>query len=145
MVIMIWKQNKIQVSRVSNNKAQRSSTVAHITEERKKTDEEKQCKKQELDRAREKTRINIGGYRNRTMRVYFVVVVIFSVTSWLSVFLCHYGYKPAGAQQAPLWGGALKAGLQRIREEEGCIIQIFWKNSQNSRLQGQVINKSYFL
>ena len=34
------------------------------------------------------------------------------------LWLCR-GYKPAHAQQAPLWGGALKAGLQHSREEEG--------------------------
>ena len=66
--------------------------------------------------------------RNRTIRAY--VVVVLNVPSWLSGVLCYRGYKPAHAQQAPLWGGALKAGLQHSREEEGgawsCIIQIVW-------------------
>ena len=42
--------------------------------------------------------------RNRTIRAY-VVVVILNATSWLSAFLCYHGYKPAYAQQAPLWEG----------------------------------------
>ena len=46
------------------------------------------------------------------------VVVILNAPSWLSASTVT-GYKPACSQQAPLWGGALKAGLQRSREEEG--------------------------
>ena len=53
------------------------------------------------------------------MLLYVCYVVILNVPSWLSGFLCYHGYKPPYAQQAPLWGGALKAGLQRSREEEG--------------------------
>ena len=40
--------------------------------------------------------------------------------SWLSGILCYHGYKPAREQQAPLRGGALKAGLQAAeRKKEG--------------------------
>ena len=66
---------------------------------------------------------------NRTISPY-VVVVILNAPSWLSGVLCYSGYEPACAQQAPLWGGAFKAGLQAAeRKKEGsrsCIIQIFW-------------------
>ena len=54
--------------------------------------------------------------RNGTMRAY--VVVILNAPFWLSGVLCYREYKPDCAQQAPLWGGALKAGLQHSREEE---------------------------
>ena len=48
--------------------------------------------------------------RNRTIRAYVVVVVvILNAQSWLSGVLCYRGYKPARAQQAPLWE-RLKAG-----------------------------------
>ena len=58
------------------------------------------------------------------------MVVILNAPSWLSGVLCYRGYKPAHAQQAPLRGGALKAGLQAVeRKKEGpgsWIILIFW-------------------
>ena len=54
--------------------------------------------------------------RKRTIGVYVVVVVvIFNAPSWLSGVLCYHSYKPARAWQAPLLGGALKAGLQQQR------------------------------
>ena len=60
----------------------------------------------------------------------------------LSGILCYRGYKPARAQQAPLWGGALKVGLQHSREEEGGTWELYDSDiltkstfSQNSRLQ----------
>ena len=65
--------------------------------------------------------------RNRTIRAY--VVVVLNVPSWLSGVLCYRGYKPAHAQQAPLWGGALKAGLQHSREEEGGAWELYHSNS----------------
>ena len=45
------------------------------------------------------------------------VVVILNVPSWLCGFLCYRGYKPARAQQAPLWEGLWRQGCSR--EEEG--------------------------
>ena len=42
-----------------------------------------------------------------------------NVPSWLFSVLCYHGYKPAQAQKAPLWEGALKAGLQRNTWEGG--------------------------
>ena len=58
--------------------------------------------------------------------------------SWLSGFLCYRGYKPVHAQQAPLWGGALKGGLQLSREEEGGTWELYSFNilvkSHNSGL-----------
>ena len=51
---------------------------------------------------------------------------------WLPGVLCYRGYKPAREQQAPLRGGALKAGLQAAeRKKEGpgsCSIQMFWQS-----------------
>ena len=49
----------------------------------------------------------------------YVEVVILNVPSWLCGVLCYCGYKPARAQQAPLWGGVLKAGLQCSTEAGG--------------------------
>ena len=40
--------------------------------------------------------------RNGTIRAYFVVAIL-NVVSRLPGVLCYHGYKPAGAQQAPLW------------------------------------------
>ena len=53
------------------------------------------------------------------------VVVILNAPSWLSGVLCYRGYKPARVQQAPLWGGALKAGLQRSMDLGAEPIQSF--------------------
>ena len=77
--------------------------------------------------------------RKRTIGVY-VVAVILNVPSWLSGILCYHGYKPALAQQAPLCGGAMKAGLQQQRggrrDLGAVLIQILSPLfSQNSRLQ----------
>ena len=73
--------------------------------------------------------------RNRTIRAYVVVVVvILNALSWLSGILCYHGYKPAGAQQAPPWGGALKAGLQHSKEEEGGLSQLFCQKLQTAAL-----------
>ena len=55
--------------------------------------------------------------RNRTIWVYFVVIL--NGPSWLSGVLCYHGYKSTCSQQAAIWGGALRAGLQSSREEEG--------------------------
>ena len=56
--------NRLQWRRIDNNnrKAEICTTFAHVKENNKKTGEEKQCKKKELDRAREKTRIKIGSH-----------------------------------------------------------------------------------
>ena len=53
------------------------------------------------------------------LRISTYVVVVVVILSWLSGVLCYRGYKSARAQQAPLWGGSLKAGLQGSREEGG--------------------------
>ena len=44
--------------RTDNNRVEKCPTIAYVKE--KKSDEEKQCKNKEFDRAREKTWINIG-------------------------------------------------------------------------------------
>ena len=75
--------------------------------------------------------------RNRTIRAF--VVVILNATSCLSGFLSYCHYKPARAQQAPRWGGALKAGLQSSREKEGGTWELcsfkYSGSSPDSRLQ----------
>ena len=65
--------------------------------------------------------------RNRTIGAYVVVAV--TVPSWLSGFLCYHGYKPAHAQQAPLWEGLWRQGCSTAeRKKEGAVlIQIFKK------------------
>ena len=40
--------------------------------------------------------------------------------------LSYHGYTPGHARQAPLWGGALRAGLQHSREEEGGTWELCW-------------------
>ena len=62
--------------------------------------------------------------RNRTIRTY--VVVILNAPSWLSVLLCYRGYKPARAQQAPLWEGLSTQGCSS--REEGLTWELCHSN-----------------
>ena len=56
------------------------------------------------------------------------------------------GYKPAHAQQAPLWGGTLKSGRQRSREEEGGTWELdhlnFKKSISISKLQTAALSSN---
>ena len=60
-----------------------------------------------------------------------MLLIFFSALSCYVASSCYRGYRSASAQQAPLWGGTLKAGMQRNREEEGGTWELYHSNIYN--------------
>ena len=70
----------------------------------------------------------------------YVVDVILNAPSWLSGVLYYHGYKPACAQQGPLWGVALKAAERKKEGPGSCAHSNFMtKSTFFSKLQTEAL------